>query len=218
MTRKCDECRREITTRGGKCQCGYRNAPLEALGVDTTSRTASSTQSADHASDNCPPAIGARFAELSLKLDEIKRALAEQRKANADLQKENVALQAMCRAQAKEIDNLKGRVNDLEQYKRINNVIIKEVPLQRKENVEERVIAWARAVGVVLSENDIDECHRLPARKANAAPNVVVKLVCRKKKARNIVCMEEETACVRQHKRPIHRPNIRRGAHVTAQR
>jgi len=108
--------------------------------------------------------------------------MAEQRKENAELQKENIALQATCRAQAKEIDNLKGRVNDLEQYTRINNVIIKGVPLQRKENVEERVIACARAVGVVLSENDIDECHCLPARRANAAPNIVVKLVRRKKK------------------------------------
>lgn len=67
---------------------------------------------------------------------------------------------------------LKERVATLEQYSRINNLIITNVPLLEKEKTGEVVNILASHLKLVIRDYDIQAVHWLPARNGLSAINV----------------------------------------------
>lgn len=66
-----------------------------------------------------------------------------------------------CKALEKENQNLVKELNRQEQYSRLNCIEISGVPECKGENVYTTVTRAAQIIGVSLSRNDIDSCHRL---------------------------------------------------------
>ena len=94
---------------------------------------------------------------------------------------ENKTLKVTCEQQEEKIRQLEkshqGRINSLEQQTRKNNIIITGVPLLKDERIEAVIKDCIRAIGINLTEDDTDACHRLPPKKSDQPPAIIVKLV-----------------------------------------
>lgn len=83
------------------------------------------------------------------------------------------------------VADLDTKVHDLEQYSRLNNVIISNMPETTSEDVFEVVSEIGTKIGVNLDGRDIDMTHRLPNRNnsgSNNSRNIVVKFTTRRVK------------------------------------
>lgn len=108
--------------------------------------------------------------EASIKLVNDKLKLLETYK------KENEELK-------NEVCHLNNKINDMEQYSRLNNLIITNYPENRNENVFDIVTNIGETLGVTINDNDMDAAHRLQSNVNNKNPrNIVVKFVSRRKK------------------------------------
>lgn len=89
-------------------------------------------------------------------------------------------------AQLKEKDaiikDLQSRIADLEQYTRKNNIEIHGVSETRDEDVEEIVCNIGRAIGVNITEKDIEAAHRVPTRRKDTPQPIIVRFQSRKVK------------------------------------
>lgn len=76
------------------------------------------------------------------------------------------------------IANLENRVEDLEQYSRINTVEIQGIPQGESEDVADVVKEVGKALGMKIEECMIDACHRMRSRPgSNDPPTIIVKFV-----------------------------------------
>ncbi|KAL7382808.1 hypothetical protein ABVT39_027930 [Epinephelus coioides] len=99
----------------------------------------------------------------------------------------------------RKISMLEGRVADLEQYSRMNDLIISgldikprsyaraasregEVTEADQDSLEQQVIVFLDSKGITLDRNDIKACHPLPRRDKNVKPIIIMRLVNRKQK------------------------------------
>lgn len=83
-----------------------------------------------------------------------------------------------------ENENTRRRLEEAEQYSRINNVIITGIPQEPDEDLKEKITELAEKLGVKLYEYDICATHRLS--KKGEAPAIVVKMNNREKKMKMI--------------------------------
>lgn len=99
----------------------------------------------------------------------------------------------------KRIVDLERRVNDLEQYSRMNNLVITGLPIKPRSyaravvgdngeepeletrSVEQQVESFFQSKGVELNLDYIESCHPLP-RNSNKKPTVIFRFVNRKNK------------------------------------
>ncbi|XP_039288954.1 uncharacterized protein LOC120352444 [Nilaparvata lugens] len=77
----------------------------------------------------------------------------------------------------KENIQLKERVEDLEQYSRVNMVEIRGLPQQTNENLTSMVCSISGALGCQITEDSIDTCHRIGRAGPEGPAPVVVKFV-----------------------------------------
>jgi phage host-nuclease inhibitor protein Gam len=82
----------------------------------------------------------------------------------------------------KVINALVLQVNDLEQYGRNRNIELINVEETEGEVIEDILSNLAGALGVDLVQSDIEAAHRLPSRKADRAPRIIVQFLSRKKR------------------------------------
>ena len=106
------------------------------------------------------------------KLEDMESRIAKLEQANESIENLHTTYDGKVRI----LNELESRANGIEQYTRKNNVIIAGIPLLKNENTGEIVKSCAKAVGVIITEKDIDACHRLSPRDANQSPNIVVRL------------------------------------------
>lgn len=96
---------------------------------------------------------------------------------------------AECKSKIEELSNqnrmLSEQVNELEQYSRIDNIIISGVPYEPNENIQEIVTSIAKNLEVEINEHDINAVHRLSANK-DKIPSIIVRLNSRMKKQKLI--------------------------------
>lgn len=99
----------------------------------------------------------------------------------------------------KRIVDLEWRVNELEQYSRMNDLVITGLPIKPRSyaravvgdngeeperetrSVEQQVESFLQSKGVELNLDHIEACHSLP-RKSNKKPTVIIRFVNRKNK------------------------------------
>ncbi|KAH7964710.1 hypothetical protein HPB49_000823 [Dermacentor silvarum] len=102
---------------------------------------------------------------------------------------ENAALKAAQEPLLVEIQSLKKQVREnaskitaQDQYSRNKNIEVKGIPCTENENLRHVLGKVGDALGVTITENDIEACHRVPVRNAESAKNIVVAFAHRTKR------------------------------------
>ncbi|KAH6925744.1 hypothetical protein HPB50_009420 [Hyalomma asiaticum] len=120
--------------------------------------------------------IRKEIRELNKSLDFMNKDYENIKQECAEVKKGNAALRASQEAMQCEIDHLRKLVHEnatrltaQDQCSRNKNVEIKGIPRAANENL---VQLLAKALGEPISEQDIEICHRLPARGAASQNNI----------------------------------------------
>lgn len=130
-------------------------------------------------------------------------AMSKQQTVITDLLNEIKLLKKRNMEQEKKIESLETRVSDLEQYSRLNDVLISGLAIKprsylhavkgsesetspdHEETTEEQVTAFLRGKNIDIDKNNIEACHTLPARKQKdkpVKPTIIISFVNRKHK------------------------------------
>lgn len=86
------------------------------------------------------------------------------------LNEENKTLKA-------KVISLEEKLEDNEQYSRLNCVEIRGVPMEKNENIIETVKKVGMALDMQIKEEMVDACHRLRNKKDGSPPTIIVKFV-----------------------------------------
>lgn len=117
---------------------------------------------------------------LSAKYDEQKTTIAGLQTENAALREENaVTMNSVCDLK-KQNDTLQQRVEELEQYTRLNNIELVGIPESTGEDVYSLAQRAAEKMGVTLSPSQIDVAHRVPTQSQTQPKPIVMRLTSRK--------------------------------------
>lgn len=125
--------------------------------------------------------------------------ISKQQKVIMNLMDEVKELKRQNYEKDKKISMLEGRIADLEQYSRMNDLIVSgldtkprsyskaaagegEVTDADQESLEQQVIVFLGSKGIILDKNDIQACHPLPRKDKNIKPAIIIRLVNRKQK------------------------------------
>ncbi|XP_065203980.1 uncharacterized protein LOC135834071 [Planococcus citri] len=117
--------------------------------------------------------------EIKTTVNNTDAKLAGFTKRMDEVESQNKELKKTC-------DNLQDKVNDLDQYSRIENVIINGIPQKDDENIRQVVTLVAEKLNVTLHECDISTAHRLPS-KPDRIPAIIVRLNNRDKKSELVI-------------------------------
>lgn len=146
------------------------------------------------------------FEEIKIALDSLNGSVnavkAQQDQLLKLLQEEVKQLRLQNTEKDRRIGELERRVDDLEQYTRINDVIITGIKIKPRSyaravagdnssagetseqealSVEQQVTAFLESKGIEMDMNDIEACHPLPTRNLRP-PAVIMRFINRKKK------------------------------------
>ena len=143
----------------------------------------------------------------------------------AELMNEAKALKENNKKQAETITTLQQRVDNLEQYTRVEDVIIsglqihtqtyaqattpseernENAPTSEREALEDKVVDFLASKSIQLNKEDISACHFLGKPRAGSAKNIIVRFSNRKKKE----------ALLREAKK-LHGTNVYINEHLT---
>ncbi|KAI9535998.1 hypothetical protein NQZ68_038405 [Dissostichus eleginoides] len=155
--------------------------------------------------------MGPRKTQSAEEVDEIKKSLEFlageisavrlQQKGILDLVEEVKILRIQNAEKDKRLEYLESRVEDLEQYTRINDVIITGLKVRPRSYAQavntdtggepreldasstgQQVAAFLQSKGLQLDCNNIEACHPLPRRKDSDNPAIILRFVNRKHK------------------------------------
>lgn len=134
---------------------------------------------------------------LTTQITDVK----EQQTRILDLVKEVQVLRKQNEEKDRRIAQLESRVSDLEQYTRMNDIIISGLPIRPRtyaravdtssgdgateldtSSTEQQVAAFLRSKGIDLNCDNVEACHVLPRRNAGEKPPVILRFVNRKHK------------------------------------
>lgn len=152
-------------------------------------------------------------APIEEELEEIRKSLnfmseeltkvARQQTALLELMNEVKQLKALMKEKDKKIDSLECRIEDLEQYTRMEDVIIsglttrpwsyaraaaggnkdgEDASTEEKQTLERQVINFLESKNITIERNSIAACHILPRKDDKAKPAIIVRFVNRKHK------------------------------------
>ena len=121
-----------------------------------------------------------------------------------DLQRDNAELKRLLQEKDAKISELENRVDDLEQYTRIDDLIISGLTVRHRsysravthndtesqnaafddetESVEEQLLGFLGRQGIAINKSDISACHVLKTKDQTKKPLVIIRLVNRKSK------------------------------------
>lgn len=116
--------------------------------------------------------------QLTKITEDLKRAMGEITK----LQTKVATLEKQKTLAEDEVTKLRVENQDLQQYVRRNNLEIHGIPHVNNENPVEIAKSLGKALGVEVCDSDIDACHRLPQKKMEFPPPLLIKFCSRLKK------------------------------------
>lgn len=93
-----------------------------------------------------------------------------------ELKKENAKLRTTNNILNEEVNSLKIRMRQIEQYSRKTNVEIQGIPVTEKENVVNIAVDVGAALGLELKKEDVMVAHRVPTYRPMATPPLIVQL------------------------------------------
>ncbi|XP_046679168.1 uncharacterized protein LOC124366616 [Homalodisca vitripennis] len=113
------------------------------------------------------------FSDTIDKANENMKKLTENYK---ELKSENQQIRASNKELREEVDSLKMRMRQIEQYSRKSNIEIQGVPVTSNEDPVLIAVDVGRTVGVELKAEDVMAAHRVPTFKPRAIPPLIVQL------------------------------------------
>ncbi|XP_040066945.1 uncharacterized protein LOC120840457 [Ixodes scapularis] len=96
---------------------------------------------------------------------------------NRELKKDNARLQTTCDELAIRMKDSETRILSSEQYSRNANIEIKGVPTAPNENLSMLLEQIGAQIGVPITKEDIEICHRVPIAHSTTDKNIVVQFV-----------------------------------------
>lgn len=95
-----------------------------------------------------------------------------------------------------EVHELNTKVHDLEQYSKLNNVIISNYPDSRNENIFDILSQMGSKIGLEITQKGVDAAHRLSSVSSsnNKPKNIVVKFISRNVKEQFITAFKQNKA------------------------
>lgn len=95
-----------------------------------------------------------KISDLMKKIDEQSKTI------KAYDEKFEALIQENCNLKSK-VKSLEGRLEECEQYSRVNCLEINGVPEKKNENVFDGIAAVGQGLGVNITEEMVDACHRM---------------------------------------------------------
>lgn len=131
-------------------------------------------------------AFKAEMSELSTsvqfvsdKLDASNMLMEDIKSKFSELQKENECLRAKNEVLGREVDDLRERMRNMEQYSRVKNIEISGLPVTQGENISDLVADVGAALGVEMQSNDVAAAHRVPSFKSDREPALIIQFTSR---------------------------------------
>ncbi|XP_046679350.1 uncharacterized protein LOC124373473 [Homalodisca vitripennis] len=123
--------------------------------------------------------VNTSYEALSDKLEDNTKAVKEQTASLEKCLRMIDELAAENRSLREKVSSLEMRIDDLEQYSRVNSVEIHGIPQQKNEDVVAVVKEVGKALDLEITDSMIDNCHRLGRRPGpnSPQPGIVVKFV-----------------------------------------
>ena len=141
---------------------------------DATNRTNFTTVSSESDTATLDPLANleskllARFDAVQSELLNVKNIIIK------NLREENERLREKVSQLDKKIISLESRHNMLEQYGRRNNLEIKGIPNSvPQKDLESKVVNILSAIGVNVSKDDFEDCHRIGKSRDNSKKTIV---------------------------------------------
>lgn len=113
---------------------------------------------------------------FSAKIDESNKNMKTLTENYKELKKENQIMIAKNLELSKEVDDLKVRMRQMEQYSRKCNIEVQGIPVTANENPVAIAIDLGKALGVELKEEDVMAAHRVPTFRPKATPPLIAQL------------------------------------------
>lgn len=126
--------------------------------------------------------VKASLEFFNKEFEDRKKERDELAKVNKELQAANEKLLEECQALRTQVLQLEDRVTFSEQYSRNRNLEIKGIPFSEDENLPDALDKIGEALNEPIAKSDIEICHRVPAKKPNTVPNIVVQFKSRPKR------------------------------------
>lgn len=127
--------------------------------------------------------------ELKASFEFFNTEFEELKGKNADLVTENEALKKANAGLITECEHLKSqaleheqRITASEQYSRLANLEVKGIPVVAKESLPDTLHMIGELLNEPIAEDDVEVCHRVPAKKAGNVPNIVIQFKNRSKR------------------------------------
>lgn len=114
--------------------------------------------------NNCHEKIG----DLLLKFDDQSKIIKSYEEKFEVIIQENINLKS-------KVKSLEGRLDEIEQYSRVNCLEINGVPELKNENILEVVKSIGKSLGVEITEEMIDASHRMGSKKDGKHRGIIVK-------------------------------------------
>ena len=144
-----------------------------------------------------------KLLETALKSERIIKCLKDA--IVTDLQRDNAELKIILKEKDTKISELENRVDDLEQYTRIDDLIISGLTVRHRsysravthnndtesqnaafddetESVEEQLLGFLGRQAIAINKSDISACHVLKTKDQTKKPPIIIRLVNRKSK------------------------------------
>ena len=122
------------------------------------------------------------FKKHSIEISLLQTALKKEHKENEELKKSLKSLKVKVDTQEREINELYGQQDDLEQYTRKHSLEIHGIPENLYTSTDDLVIKLGERLDVPIAREEIDISHKLYNRK-NHPKSIIVKFINYKKKA-----------------------------------
>lgn len=127
--------------------------------------------------------------ELKASFEFFNAEFEEMKSKNADLVTENEAVKKSNAGLMKDCENLKTqameheqRITASEQYSRLGNLEVKGIPVVARESLPDTLHRIGELLHEPIVEDDIEVCHRVPTKKSDNVPNIVIKFKSRLKR------------------------------------
>ncbi|XP_042144970.1 uncharacterized protein LOC121835099 [Ixodes scapularis] len=129
-----------------------------------------------------PRDVKASLKFINQMYEEMKTQVKVVQDENRELKKDNAWLQTTCDELAVRMKDSETRILSSEQCFRNANIEIKGVPTAQNENLSMLLEQIGGQIGIPITKEDIEICHRVPIAHSTTDKNIVVQFVHRAKR------------------------------------
>lgn len=167
---KCDDCKTDTSSIATQSEAGEGSAVvLKAIQKMSEDMGEKFKEAFDHLKN-----LSEDVKAVKLDISALKSDLSDLKDEQNKLTQELVSVKAENSAMQSELKNLRESVQHLEQYSRVNNLMINGIPVTPKENVYSVLASVADVLGVEFHGYDITIAHRLNTRSGDTRPPPIV--------------------------------------------